>query len=86
MMTIGMGKRVMASYVHAQGVWGLTNIIAANGKFVCRNPEVNVICGVALLENQEDKLGYLEVVNGWDIPDRDPELFKLAARLIPHRP
>ncbi|MDD5832976.1 MAG: lactate racemase domain-containing protein [Clostridiales bacterium] len=86
MMTIGMGKRVMASYVHAQGVWGLTNIIPANGKFVCRNPEVNVICGVALLENQEDKLGYLEVVNGWDIPDREPELFKLADRLFPHLP
>ena len=86
MMTIGMGKRVMASYVHSQGVWGLTNIIPANGKFVCRNPEVNVICGVALLENQEDKLGYLEVVNGYDIPDREPELFKMADKLFPHLP
>ncbi|MDO4961832.1 MAG: DUF362 domain-containing protein [Eubacteriales bacterium] len=86
MMTIGMGKRVMASYVHSLGVWGLTNIIPANGKFVCRNPEINVICGVALLENQEDKLGYLEVVNGYDIPDREPELFKMADHLFPHLP
>lgn len=86
MMTIGMGKKVMAQYVHAQGVWGLTNIIPANGKFVCRNPEINVICGVALLENQEDRLGYLEVVNGYDIPDREVELFKMADKLFPHLP
>lgn len=86
MMTIGMGKKVMATYVHSRGVWGLVNIIPANGKFVCRNPKVNVICGVALLENQEDKLGYLEVVNGYDIPDREPELFKMADKLYPHLP
>jgi hypothetical protein len=86
MMTIGMGKRVMASYVHSQGVWGLTNIIPANGKFVCRHPDVNVICGVALLENQEDKLGALEVVNGYDIPDVEPELFARADKLYPHLP
>ena len=86
MMTVGMGKRVMAQYVHKQGVWGLTTIIPANGKYVCHNPKVNVICGVALLENQEDKLGYLEVVEGRDIPDREPELFKMADKLFPHLP
>ncbi len=86
MMTIGMGKRVMAQYVHKLGVWGLTNVIPVNGSYVCRNPEVNVICGVALLENQEDKLGYIEVVEGRDIPDREPELFKMADKLFPHLP
>ncbi len=86
MMTIGMGKRVMAEHVHSLGVWGLMNIIPANGKYICRDPRVNVICGVALLENQEDKLGYLEVVNGYDIPDREVELFAKANELYPHFP
>ena len=86
MMTVGMGKRDMAAYVHSRGVWGLTNIIPANGKFVCRSPRVNVICGVALIENQHDRLGYLEVVNGYDIPDREPELFAMADELFPHLP
>lgn len=86
MMTVGMGKRDMAAYVHSNGVWGLSNIIPENGKFVCRSPEVNVICGIALIENQDDRLGYLEVVNGYDIPDREPELFKLANKLYPQFP
>lgn len=86
MMTIGMGKRDMASYVHSRGVWGLTNIIPANGKFVANSPEVNVICGVALIENQSDKLGYLEVVDAKEIPEREVELFKLADRLYPFLP
>jgi len=86
MMTIGMGKKVMAGYVHSQGVWGLTNIIPANGKFVCRHPEVNVICGVGLIENPEDKLGELHVVNGYDIPDVEPKLFARADELYPHLP
>ena len=86
MMTIGMGKRDMAAYVHNRGVWGLTNIIPANGKFMCRDPRVNVICGVALIENQRDRLGYLEVVNGPDIPEREIELFKIANSLYPYLP
>ncbi|MCI8342256.1 MAG: DUF2088 domain-containing protein [Firmicutes bacterium] len=86
MMTIGMGKRDMAAYVHSRGVWGLTNIIPANGKFVCQSPRVNVICGVALIENQSDRLGYMEVVNACDIPEREPELFKIAEELYPFLP
>ena len=45
-----------------------------------------MICGVALIENQSDRLGYLEVVNACDIPEREPELFKLADELYPHLP
>lgn len=86
MMTVGMGKRTMAEYVHKRGVWGLINIIPANGEFVCRDPRINVICGVALIENQEDKLGYVEVIESKDIPEREPVLFEMANQIFPHFP
>ncbi len=86
MMTIGLGKRTMAAYVHSYGVWGLMNIIPANGKFVANCPEMNVICGIALLENARDRVGYLEVVDNKDIPEREVELFKMANDMYPFLP
>ncbi|MEA5083475.1 MAG: lactate racemase domain-containing protein [Lachnospiraceae bacterium] len=86
MMTIGLGKRDMAALVHSYGVWGLTNIIPANGKFVANSSEMNIICGIALLENARDRVGYLEVVDNKDIPEREIELFKMANEMYPFLP
>ena len=86
MMTIGLGKRDMAKLVHSYGVWGLMNIIPENGKFVANSPEMNIICGIGLLENARDRVGYLEVVDNKDIYDREAELFKMANDMYPFFP
>lgn len=86
MMTIGMGKKTMAKLVHSYGVWGLTNIIPANGKVVANSAEVNVICGIGLIENAHDRVGYLEVIDNKDIPQREAELFEMANRIYPFLP
>ncbi len=86
MMTLGLGKRDMAELVHSYGVWGLTNIIPVNGKFVAESEQMNVICGIGLLENARDRVGYLEVVDNKDIAQREIELFKMANDMYPFLP
>ncbi|MCI1931542.1 MAG: nickel-dependent lactate racemase [Clostridia bacterium] len=86
MMTIGMGKKTMAKIVHSYGVWGLVNIIPANGKFVANCPEVNVLCGIGLIENAHDRVAYLEVIDNKDIPRREAELFEMANKVFPFLP
>lgn len=86
MMTIGMGKRDAATMVHSYGAWGLANIIPANGRFVIHSPQVNLIAGVALLENARDRLGHIELVEPEDIPRREAELLELANSFYPWFP
>ena len=86
MMTIGMGKRDAAAMVHSYGSWGLAHIIPVNGRFVASSPQVNVIAGIALLENARGRLGRIEIVEPADIPQREVELMEMANRLYPWFP
>lgn len=75
-IAIGLGKQHGAYTCHAKGDDYMSQRIETIGKSVIKN--VNVICGVALLENAFDKTFKLAVLPAEKIESEEPKLLKEA--------
>jgi hypothetical protein len=81
MMAVGLGKQPGAESMHQAGLTGVVEeagrVILATGK---------IILGLAIVENAYEQTFLLEAVPPELIPERDRDLLKLAAGLLPRIP
>ncbi len=81
MMAVGLGKQLGAESMHQHGLAGVVEeagrVILATGK---------IVMGLAIVENAYEQTFLLEAVPPERIPDRDRNLLKLAASLLPRIP
>ena len=81
MLTVGMGKQVGADALHKDGYENFSVRMSEYGKVVF--DKMNILCGVAIVENAFDKARNIKVVLGEDIMEREPELLKQAFENMP---
>ena len=81
MLAIGLGNHHGATYIHSRGLDKVSAEIGVIAKSILKN--TNVLFGVAILENCEDKIGQLHVIPAEDIPEREPPLLCEAQVMLP---
>ncbi|MFC5452757.1 nickel pincer cofactor-dependent isomerase, group 22 [Paenibacillus aestuarii] len=84
MAAIGLGKHKQALQLHSYGVKGIRDLMPLIGEVVLS--KVNVLCGLAIVENAFDQTAHLEAIPTDQIAKREPELLQLAAKLFPKLP
>jgi hypothetical protein len=81
MMAIGMGKQYGAWICHKDGFGRMAEMIPEFGQTIIKN--TNILFAIGLVENSYDKTHTIEVIRPEDIFDREPELLKKAASMMP---
>jgi hypothetical protein len=81
MLAVGLGNHLGANYIHSRGEGEISAKIEAIASDILSR--VNVLFGVGILENCEDKIGHIEVIPAGDIPRREAELLKQARTMLP---
>lgn len=81
MLVIGMGKIRGASATHWYGFESFAELLPQAGEFIME--KINFLCGVAMLENAEDRTALVEVVPGEQVLQREPVLLALAREWMP---
>lgn len=81
MIVIGMGKQKGADICHELGFGKMAENILAIGQVTLA--KANILCGIGILENAYHETARLEVLDGKDIPQREPMLLEEAWRLYP---
>ena len=81
MMAIGLGKQKGAEICHAAGFPMMHHMVPLMGKAVLENGPV--LFGLGIIENAFDKTAQLHALTPSQIIDREPELLKVAAGLMP---
>jgi Domain of unknown function (DUF362) len=84
MLAIGFGKQKGAATVHRRGFDTFHEVVPEAAKLVFE--KVNVLAGVASLENALEDVAHLEVVPGDRIAAREPELMRMSRALMPRIP
>ena len=84
MLAIGLGKQYGASICHKHGFINMGRNVRDFGRTIISN--ANIAFAVALIENAEHKLAYLEVVPTASIDSREPILLEEAKRITPKIP
>ena len=84
MIAIGLGKQKGADSCHRQGF----GMMAENIESIARVTlsKANILFGIGLIENQLHQTARIEVLSREDIPEKEPELQKLAKKLAPSLP
>ncbi|MCD8140256.1 MAG: DUF362 domain-containing protein [Planctomycetaceae bacterium] len=80
MLAVGLGNPDGADYIHSRGEGEMSGRIAAIAAAILGR--VNVLLGVAVLENSEHAVGEIHVMPGRDILDREPALLARARTMI----
>lgn len=81
MAAIGLGKRAGADSLHRWGFGKLAERLPPYAKIVMDNS--NIVFGVGLIENEEDKTCRIEVVPSEEIFQREPDLLLYAKSRLP---
>lgn len=81
MLCIGMGKQEGADSLHKDGFGTFKTRIPLFGNFV--RTHTNVLFGVSTIENAFDQCNRIDVLRNQEIPEKEPELLKYAASLMP---
>lgn len=84
MLVIGYGKHKGATLIHQNGFDTFHAVIPAAAALILN--KVNVLGGVASIENAHEDVAHLEVVPGEAIPAREPELLERSRQLMPRIP
>jgi Lactate racemase N-terminal domain len=84
MLAIGFGKQKGAATVHRRGFDTFHDVVPEAARLVFE--KVNVLGGVASVENALEDVAHLEVVPGDRIAAREPELMRLSRSLMPRIP
>jgi hypothetical protein len=84
-LTIGLGKRAGAEYYHRLGVVrGMAETVPATARAVM--DRANIVFGVALVENEDKRIGVVRVVPPEELEETESELLDLARRHLPGLP
>src|SRR5439155_419114 len=83
-VAIGFGKQKGAATVHKRGFDTFHEVVPETARLVFE--KVNVLGGVASVENALEDVAHLEVVPGDRIASREPELMRLSRSLMPRIP
>ncbi len=83
-MVIGLGKQAGASAIHRRGVAGLERDMPASARVIME--KANVLMGVAIIENEEDRTALIEVIPVERIEERELELLPYSKSLMPKLP
>lgn len=81
MLTIGLGKHEGCSRLHQRGFVNFPHLLPKAAEIVIKNTKVGF--GLAIIENGYDKTYALETVPAENILQREPELLKIARKLMP---
>lgn len=84
MAAIGLGKHKQALQIHHFGVQGIRDMMPRVAEVVLK--KVNVLCGLAIVENAFEQTAHLEAIPADQIVEREPELLQLSAKLFPKLP
>lgn len=80
-MAIGLGKQRGAEIVHADGFQKMAENVSKFAEVILEN--VNILFGVAILENAYDETFLIEAIPSEKIGNREPELLLEAKKLMP---
>ena len=81
MMTIGLGKNTGAAVCHSMGWDNMTHNVEAFGTGVLKY--ANILFGIATIENAFDQTCMITGLTPEEIPQREPELLKIAKEKMP---
>lgn len=81
MMVIGMGKQIGAAFCHSAGFGKFPQYLREIGQGILDT--ANIICGVGIIENAYDKTFSIHALTAKEIPEKEPELLKLAKSKMP---
>lgn len=81
MLTIGLGKQQGAESLHRVAIHKFRELIPEAVQVILQ--KVKVIAGLAVVENHQDQIGYLEVIPGEQILAREPALLTMARQWMP---
>src|SRR5215212_3490460 len=84
MASIGLGKHAQALALHAHGVKGIRDHMVEAGKVVYGSAKV--LFGVGIFENAYEETAIIEAIPPERIFEREAELLKESARLMPKLP
>ncbi len=84
MSSIGLGKHAGALALHAHGVKGIRDYMVEAGKRVFSSGKV--LFGVGIVENAYEETAMVEAVAPGRVVEREAELLKESARLMPKLP
>ena len=84
MASIGLGKHAQALALHAYGVKGIRDYMVEAGQKVFASD--NVLFGVGVVENAYEETAIVEAISPQRIFEREAELLKESARLMPKLP
>jgi Lactate racemase N-terminal domain len=80
MLAIGFGKQKGAATVHLRGFDTFHDVVPEAARLVFE--KVNVLAGIASVENALEDVAHLEVVPGDQIARREPELVRMSRSLM----
>lgn len=81
MMAIGLAKQKGAEACHAEGFTQMHHMVPLFGKAILKHAPIAF--GLGILENAFDKTAQIHTLTPAEIIDREPELLREAARLMP---
>ncbi len=84
MSAIGLGKHAQALALHAYGVKGIKDYMVEAGEMVFSSGKV--LFGVGIVENAYEETAMLEAIPPERVVEREAELLKESARLMPKLP
>ena len=84
MLVVGLGKRAQAEVIHKHGIHGLKNVVPQVAKKVLEH--VSMLAAVAIVENQCDETGLVEILDVNNLFEREKELLILSKKMLPALP
>ncbi|MDD5017309.1 MAG: DUF362 domain-containing protein [Eubacteriales bacterium] len=84
MMVVGLGKHMGASIFHYMGFENMAENLIELAKVVFL--QGNVICGVGIVENANEKIAKIAVIPIDSIQEEEPKLLNLSKSLMPRIP
>lgn len=84
MLAIGLGKQKGAEACHSDGFECMGEKVPRYAEIILKN--IDLICGIAVLENAYDETYKIEVLTKKEIPEQEPLLLNEAKRLMPRIP
>jgi hypothetical protein len=84
MATIGLGKHKQALTLHTCGIQGIRDVMPKAARVVFGSGKI--LCGVGIVENAFEQTSLLEVIPTPLIEEREQELLKRSAALMPKLP
>ena len=84
MAAIGLGKHKQALALHNYGIQGIRDFMPEVSRVVFE--KASILCGIGIVENAYEQTAVIEAIPTHRIEERERELLKLSASLMPKLP